>query len=166
MITAKNYAAQCEKNLRDRLNLLRYKEDIPRINKYFLDLIPKAVHFAVPDSGLIFDGTFKGIIDKEIRLPFPCITTEYYIEQSEEDLLNKDGKTRSSKRVCVAREVTTKELRNIQNHHILDEYEEDDIWIIFFSASFFDSYLLWGIDPFGYAIPSNWFQAVGSEESD
>ena len=40
--------------------------------------IKSSVHFVLPDGGKIFDDDFKGLQDKELRLPFPKITLEFH----------------------------------------------------------------------------------------
>ena len=100
MITAKNYVAQCEKNLNESMNLFPFKKDNEKCREVFLNRLKDAVHFAIPDGGVILDDDYKGVAGQPVRLPFPLITTQYYINGGELDA----DKARSTKRVCLAQE--------------------------------------------------------------
>lgn len=53
-----------------------YQQDAYNVGSW-AQYIGKAVHFSVPDNGMILDDDFKGIVGKPIRLPFPKITLSY-----------------------------------------------------------------------------------------
>jgi hypothetical protein len=151
-ITAKNYVAQCEKFLYDNSDKIAFPEDFFNTKKYFLGKLSDAVHFAIPDGGVVLDDDYKGIVGREVRLPFPLITTEYYIDQGELD----KNETPSTKRVCLAQEVTTAYLKEHFPKSLLNNYDDEYIWITIFSSSYFDEVRMWGFDPIGFAFPSNW----------
>lgn len=72
MITARNYAAQVEKVLKDATY------DKTELRLMALDIIKNSQHFAIPDKGTILNDKIKGLVDKPINLPFDCVTLEYY----------------------------------------------------------------------------------------
>jgi hypothetical protein len=84
-ITARNYAAQAAKSLMDQVNIIR----VNPANKHLLEdadqfeflagQINKAVHFAIPDGGRIFNDNFKGIEGERICMPFPLMTVEWFM---------------------------------------------------------------------------------------
>jgi hypothetical protein len=76
MISAKNYAAQAE---RDFLNYSKEISDKIRSNLYarFATAINSAVHFAMPDNGQIFDDQLKGLVGQDLHLPYKQITIEF-----------------------------------------------------------------------------------------
>ena len=80
MITAKNYAAQAEASLIVIANYAPNLIAIPDDCKTLLSIaftIKNAVHFVLPDSGFIFNDGLKGIMGRDIKLPFPAITIEF-----------------------------------------------------------------------------------------
>ena len=81
MITARNYAAQVE---RDMKNWVDQAKKIGRPHKaaeMYFNMIKDAVHFALPDNGRILNDNLKGLFGKKVRLPYPVITIEYYVHQ-------------------------------------------------------------------------------------
>ena len=42
--------------------------------------IKEAVHFTIPDGGVLLDDNLKGLKSSEIRLPYPSITIECFIK--------------------------------------------------------------------------------------
>ena len=85
MISAKNYAAQCE---RDLLLLRKSFTDDAR-RRMYAELaigINKSVHFATSDNGIIFDSGLKGLCGINLRLPYPKITVEYAITKVSKEL--------------------------------------------------------------------------------
>lgn len=76
MISAKNYAAQAE---RDFLKHAKEANDEQsrKLYKNFASGINISVHFAMPDNGKIFDDNLKGLVGQELRLPYRMITLEY-----------------------------------------------------------------------------------------
>ena len=154
MITAKNYAAQAEKDLRVGFKAMCLEKDFERVTSTFTDEIKNAIHFALPDTGVIFDDEKKGIRGEKVRLPFPKITVEYYcpdIEERENDLIW------ASKRLILAEELTTEQLKkNIASSLANGEYsnlaknltnfEDDDIWIAIHAAAYYPHINLWTPD--------------------
>lgn len=84
MITAKNYAAQAERDLRflatrlvdDETNLLQTADDIKN-----------AIHFVLPDTGRILYDDYKGLEGNKLRLPYPTISIEFYVPQHNRKLI-------------------------------------------------------------------------------
>lgn len=152
MITAKNYVAQCEKDLNESMKFFPFKKDNEKTKEVFLNRLKDAVHFAIPDGGVILDDDYKGIVGQHVRLPFPLITTEYYINGGEPE----PDKARSTKRVCLAQEVTTEYLKKHFPNPFLSKFEDDYIWIMVLAAAYFDENKFWGLDPCGFVFPSQW----------
>jgi len=76
-ITAKNYAAQAEKDLQllhDKVVREKYKPAL----KAIIDIIHNSVKFAIPDNGYILDDGYKGLFNTELDLPYEGITIEYF----------------------------------------------------------------------------------------
>lgn len=77
MITARNYAAQA------MFELKRKHSTASELGRSFfgvdtaISIIEKAVHFAVPDNGIILNDCLKGLVGVSLRLPYPVITVEY-----------------------------------------------------------------------------------------
>ena len=103
MITAKNYAAQAQKGLYEYSSALKnagMKNDALRV-KSWADLISTAVHFAIPDSGILLGNKAKSLHGHELRLPFENITIERYVTNKTELNIN-DQKARLKKQVILA----------------------------------------------------------------
>ena len=181
MITAKNYAAQAEKDLRVGFKAMCLEKDFERVTSIFTNEIKNAVHFALPDTGVIFDDEKKGIRGERVRLPFPKITVEYYcpdIEDRESDLIW------ASKRLILAEELTTQQLiKNIESSLENKEYsdiakniknfEDDDMWIAIHAAAYYPQVNLWTPDAVGWILPSAWdepfikkFESITDRETD
>jgi len=105
MITARNYAAQAERGFVERAKKMdmdgRFQHD-PKIYLSAAEIIRKSVHFVVPDGGVLLSDNFKGIRGIEIRLPYPSITVEYYIENNP---LLPPGRAHSFKKVIIAQQL-------------------------------------------------------------
>lgn len=161
MITAKNYAAQCEKEITKIAGTLGAIGDWDSANKLFLSHIKDAVHFALPDGGKILDDNKKGIKGEKIRLPFNKITVEYYVPQRSDEEYKGEGTNKSSKRLIVARELRQEqievEFKGFQ--HLLSDPE--DVWIVVTAASYIDDLGLWIPESFGWILPSDWDQTSG-----
>lgn len=115
-VTARNYAAQAERDLR------RWAEIAPKADaKFAIDaimaqsmarLINEAVHFALPDDGRIFDDGLRGIQGQEVRLPYKCITVAYFVnEVVRSDVLV----TSAPKRLAIATEATKAEFASFSS---------------------------------------------------
>lgn len=167
MITAKNYAAQAEKFLREDLRAYVTARDYSSLMNQFVDEIKHCVHFALPDTGSIFDNDKKGIRGEKVRLPFPKITIEYYcpdIEEKDEDSVW------ASKRLVYAQEVMTKDLREKIEAAKVDQqdivrravsnFEDEDTWIIVRAAVFYPHLNMWHPDVIGWVMPSSWDQEI------
>jgi len=84
-ITARNYAAQVVKSLRQQAQLIRTSnlhqdmlDDAPLFD-IAATRIHEAIHFAMPDGGKIFNDRLKGIENTTIKLPFSCMTIECFL---------------------------------------------------------------------------------------
>ena len=77
-ITAQNYAAQAAKSLSSNIGEFADKDYI----KSLVTSLRSAQHFVLPDGGTIFDDKCKGLIGEEIYLPFPSITIEYFVKDT------------------------------------------------------------------------------------
>jgi len=110
MITARNYAAQAEKDL------LEYVKSLKKFAPKFIPLeaesvqeiedvahkIGKAIHFALPDNGRVLNDGLRGIDGAIVRLPYPSITVEYFCKEAP---LTKELPCSMPKRLCLASEI-------------------------------------------------------------
>jgi hypothetical protein len=155
MITAKNYAAQAEKEItRSYSQSPIMAKEFPLIQKRFLDPIKNSVHFALPDTGVIFDDQYRGIRGEEVRLPFPSITVEYYFPYGIQEL-EKDY-VWSSKRLILATEYTTEAISLEYPEFDFEIGDPDMIWIAVYGASYFPDESFWAVEPFGWLMPAAW----------
>lgn len=155
MITAKNYAAQAEREITENYSKAPdMAQDYPLIKKRFLDRISSSVHFALPDTGVIFDDQYRGIRGEEVRLPFPSITLEYYYPNRTEPL-EKDH-VWSSKRLILATEYTTEAISLEYPEYDFEIGDPDMVWIAVYGASYFPQEKFWAVEPFGWLMPSAW----------
>lgn len=131
MITARNYCAQAERGLIETVNGFKekYRTDSTLV-KFFCSRLKHSVHFALPDNGVLFDDNFKGISGKEIRLPFPEITIEYYVEKE----LDFDPSTPvyAPKRLILAAEMDAAMLEKMG---FAKRQNQDEIAIAVFAAN-------------------------------
>ena len=101
--TAKNYAAQAEKNLRQYAKNIEKKAPIDSaFCNEFADCISTAVHFQLPDNGVLLDDEVKGLRGIKLRLPFPAITIEWFCTK---DYNTQQDLSYTPKRLIYAREV-------------------------------------------------------------
>jgi hypothetical protein len=156
MITAKNYAAQCEKEITKIAGLLAAVGDWDQVNDLFVQHIRDAVHFALPDGGKILDDNKKGIKGEKIRLPFKKMTVEYYVPQRSDEEYKGEGTHKSSKRLIVARELTQKEIEYEFEGFRYSLKDPDDVYIVLTAASYIDQENMWTPEVFGWIMPSNW----------
>lgn len=77
-MTTKNYAAQVMKSLKETHGYvdLSVEEDVANLESMKI-MLEGAVHFTLPDDGVILGSGLKGIKGEEVRLPYPVITLEY-----------------------------------------------------------------------------------------
>jgi hypothetical protein len=159
MITAKNYAAQAERYLHGLANLPVFNLDEPVILSY-ADAIKKAQHFTMPDGGLIFDDGRKGIKDTEIRLPFPCITIEYYCSESAKNAekSKKDGLSEfyALKRVILAQEFPVSDIGVVVGDIVDGDFFYESSHFIILSAFFSDGSSTFSPCHISWIVPSRW----------
>lgn len=103
-ITARNYAAQAERGLRTAA--LQFGPTDGRVVRGMCERISRAVHFAMPDGGRLFDDHGRGIAGRELRLPFPLITVEYFSDGAD----SERGLVSMPKRLVIAEEMTRAEV--------------------------------------------------------
>jgi hypothetical protein len=80
MITARNYAAQAEIDLRKQSIVKQHFN--PEYSKWAFELsqiINFSHHFAMPDNGQILNDGWKGLSGHALRLPFNKITVEFAV---------------------------------------------------------------------------------------
>jgi len=144
IITARNYASQAEFGLKEWANLnSKYgasaKADCD-MAKYMALSIKNSVHFAINDGGHIFDDAYKGLVGCEIRLPFPSITLEYFVNDGGYLVEDENLNIKVSKRLIIA---------------------EDFVDSILVSAVFFhDRSKMWGPCPVAARIPYAWDKGI------
>jgi hypothetical protein len=81
MITARNYAAQAEKALKE---LLLEQTGIAHETMHLdISAVQKAQHFAIPDGALLLNTKGPGILNVKLKLPYPAITIEYYLPKEQ-----------------------------------------------------------------------------------
>lgn len=159
MITAKNYAAQAEKdlflmvkNINEIESLEKYKQDAQAVLLIAKD-INIAVHFTMPDYGRIFDDRLSGIKNNKIRLPYPLITIEYFCPTDLDEKLN-DRSIIVNKRLIIAREIPSELaiiLELVDKSYITNGTE----YLIFItSCCFVNGH--WMPSPFGWLMPDKW----------
>lgn len=77
MITARNYAAQAMDELKRKYDIcIEDGKEFYGVDTA-ISVIEKAVHFVVPDNGIILNDRLKGLLGVNLRLPYPVITVEY-----------------------------------------------------------------------------------------
>lgn len=81
MITARNYAAQAERDL--RIGAESLKRNGMSVDALIFDahanLLRDSVKFVIPDGGTIFDDDLRGLKGIEFNLPYNSIAIEYFI---------------------------------------------------------------------------------------
>lgn len=78
MITAKNYASQAYQDLITASKKASLKSDRNQFALVAQKLF-SAVHFVMPDGGMIFNDNKKGIINEYLNLPFKLMSLEYFV---------------------------------------------------------------------------------------
>ena len=127
---AKNYAAQVVKSLDSFIP--KYQKFLEKNgDKYFgmeamnlktlQEAIKKSVHFTIPDGGDLLNDNLKGLNSSEIRLPYPSITIECFIE--DDGLVNELTPVRVEKRLIFAVE-TSSDAMKIMNDAIKQNKEK------------------------------------------
>lgn len=174
MITARNYASQAETGMiswsrkcRDRGYVVDSEHCISTAFK-----IAESVHFALPDNGEIFDDDLKGLKGVELRLPFPSITIEYFVNEDKSQYTDETPGY-SPKRLIVVSETNLDDV--IERCFIgLDEKEKHEAvlsrdYIVRAMGSAVVSEIRvcnvidypwlsgrWMLCPLGFIIPSRW----------
>ncbi len=171
MITALNYAAQVERSLKEHASNANNSDWIPigsknDIQEYqehavslaFAETINKAVHFVLPEDGIIFDDELKGIKDTQLKLPYDRVTLEYRItgkKYNENQIKNIEF----NKRFLLAEKASKSTLFNIIQH-ITDDYVQERKKLYIDENIFVTNYLFidnqWIPNALGYIIPCAW----------
>lgn len=149
MITAKNYVAQATKSL--RYSALAIAEEMPRDSKEITNIVDdfsNAVHFALPDNGVIFDDALRGMRGNSARLPFQTITIEYYAEDKP-SAHNKDLRI-AKKRLIYCFEVPRDQVGDLPA-----TFQKAESYI-FIYAFFENEEGVWCPCSLGMAVPSTW----------
>lgn len=166
MITAKNYVAQAirglkEYSIRAALHPV-IKKDIAMVD-FLAKCLYESQHFVIPDGGKIIDDRRKGIAGKEVRLPYPAITIEYYTPFLAEEI-NPLTPTYVGKRVVYAREIRSEDLPSCglpftsEQHKAMADYS--DVYIYVTYAAYVDG--VWVPSSGIMLIPSCWDKIVGN----
>lgn len=161
MISARNYAAQAEAGINRWASAkasYKYRDLDVAICGSIAKSIKDAVHFAIPDGGVIFDDDLKGILNTTIRLPYPVITVEYYCNFIANDL-SELTPTYAPKRLILASEVNRSNcikqaaIRGIDIHNFMDQFPDDEfIHIIVLNE--IDG--VWLPCPMSFYMPTTW----------
>ncbi|WP_155301006.1 hypothetical protein [Cupriavidus necator] len=104
-VTARNYAAQAQRSLRNYVQLVEKRglRHDAFVLTHLVHRLGEAVHFAVPDNAAILETGFRGVEDGPLRLPFPEITIEYFVPFNPEQI---GDRLHAPKRLIYACEVT------------------------------------------------------------
>lgn len=82
----------------------------------FAGLVQRGVKFALPDNGRIFDDDLRGIDGMSLRLPFPEVVIEFFV-QHDEAQLKKDAPHYSPKRVIALKTISRTLLEKNEQLH-------------------------------------------------
>ncbi len=154
-ITAKNYASDAATYLSKVVNNMsadKFKTDIIMANEMINDLT-EAVHFVMPDGGALLNDNLKGITNMKIRLPYPKISVEYYIEENYSSLDNS-GLSYTPKRVILAKEVPTAIIN--EKIPVPDALKDSEYMILMSSLFFSQKNNDWMPSIIGFLIPCQW----------
>jgi hypothetical protein len=160
MITAKNYAAQAEKDLGIFANKMELNSlsDLTRdafVCRLMAIEIKSAIHFTMPDYGIIFDDKAQGISGNQLRLPFPLITVEYFVPVNNR---TKEDHVDVKKRLFIAKELKVSialDLGYISeiNHKF---FINSEYLIMVSSVYFHEASKEWTPHPYALVIPNQW----------
>ena len=67
-----------------------------------IKVLSTAQHFVLPDNGRLLDDGLRGLRNRPLRLPYPAITVEYFVDQSDQ---SREGSP-CSRRIAIAQETT------------------------------------------------------------
>lgn len=108
-VEVRNYAAQAERGLKRLASKVRENRPDLGSDANQIDLVAEriggAVHFVIPDGGMIFDDRLRGLKGGTLRLPFPSVTIEYYMPPGGHI---EEAETPSKKRLIMAEEIEGK----------------------------------------------------------
>lgn len=157
-ITAKNYASEVAlylSKLLTKVDYIHYEEDSKSVKRLLNDLT-ESVHFVMPDNGNLLDDNLRGIENMEIRLPYPKISVEYYV-QKDSSSLNKNFIGNAPKRVIIATEIPISSL-TIESiiPTIPDTFKNSEYIISISSVYFSEKFKGWMPCSVGFLIPSKW----------
>lgn len=163
MITAKNYAAQAETELRNYLKAIEQtlgKEDSNRVLELCSE-IKESVHFAVPDGGRVLYDRGRGIFNQQLRLPFPSITIEYFCEKDAKKL--KTNRVHVYKRVLHLSEIISDKDGLVRSFFYskeeIDKYSfirNSEAFIVLRVICFSERDRVWTPMPMAAILPSDW----------
>ena len=126
-VTARNYAAQAVAGLRDTADRrLNHSAMDQKRTRTCAELIEKAVHFALPDFGMVLNADLKGLAGVNLRLPYPLVTLEYFVPYKP-DMLKERTPTYSAKRIVILEEFTRDQIEVVRAPFVEKDME-------FFSA--------------------------------
>jgi len=157
MITARNYAAQAEREIRTICeNMLKgpVKRPLTKASlECVADIISEAVHFAIPDNGTILGAERKALYGQKVQLPFPIITVEYFTDEKHH-ISESIDKVYASKRVVVA----------IENKLLSEKFNIDiDIdGFCCFSVFYAERFGKWVPQLFGGIVDTEWDRNKGN----
>jgi hypothetical protein len=131
---AKNYFAQVEREVPRLVAAMRIGGDNldAGLTERLLTFMQRSVHFTMPDNGRILNDDLRAIEGLPIRLPFPDITLEYYVERNER-LLQGDANIYVPKRVIYAMERSKAEMEHFFNASLGKEDSERLILVMAFN---------------------------------
>lgn len=159
---AMNYVAQAERDLSQMTGMLHRtgKTQDALMNAIFVETMKRAVHFVMPDNGRILDDDLKGIMGQEIKLPFPNITVEYYVDENE-ILINSvpEADVYCPRRIILAMEKTPEEWARLFKVPRVYESTEGANQILIMAANQFR--MGWCVLPCGWMMSSaDWGRAT------
>lgn len=160
-ITARNYAAQAQRGMIEWAKAMERAASLDsRMATLLADAIGESVHFVMPDDGIIIGDGLKGIIDRQVRLPFRSITVEYYAT-GEQNSGSASELLQAPKRVILAQEINKSEMEKYVGHSLPHGSE---MWIAVNAACLIghgsDAY--WTPIPTGWAMPCDWYDKGGA----
>lgn len=165
MITAKNYAAQAEEGLKQFIVKADSTGLLSPIDKYlissFVAQIGQAVHFSLPDNAILLGDSAKGLRGECLRLPYPCITIEYYVDGSGYEDSNDMLTGHYPKRFVYAIEMDGDTLRKLDFKGLIRNIDDDKFILVYAACA--DPNGLWVPDPMGMAVRQKWDNVTGAK---
>lgn len=134
MITAKNYALNAAKDIESFSSVIKsdYGENIDYINMIVAaEKIRKAVHFVVPDGGVILNDGLRGIKREKVYLPYKLITIEYFYPPG--PLKRKDWACEVNKRLILAEQGDG--FIRVMCVYYIKHYQRWILWPIFYDVN-------------------------------